>query len=99
MIMKTLTEKTNKLNVNDLSLELSTILNGAGQIITARTVQFFANEKNGNLSPIAEKALSWAKEKGFEMTSRPARKATVNDELYQGIRQSVIWQWTKYTIK
>lgn len=97
--MKTMTEKTNDLNVNDLSLELSTILNGAGQIFTARTVQFFANEKNGNLSPIAEKALIWAKKNGFEMVSRPARKPKVYNELYKGVRQDVVWQWTKYTIK
>lgn len=98
--MKTLAEKTNKLNVSDFSTELSSILNGAGQIFTAKTIQFFANEKNDSLSPIAEKALIWAIEKGFEMTARPARKATVNEnELYKGVRQNVVWQWTKYTIK
>ena len=92
--MKKLSPKTNKLNIIDSHAPVESGVFKAKSIIT------FANEKNGNLSPYAEKLVKWAKEKGFEVISRPARKATINkNELYQGKSQDVVWQWTSYTIK
>ena len=95
----TLAEKTNSINIHEAT-GLDSIIHWAGQIITPKTIQFFANEKNRDLSPMAKEALIWAKKNGFGMSSRPARSQRINkNEFYKDVRQDVIWQWTKYTIK
>ena len=93
--MKILSTKTNRANVVDVRRMVS----GASNVITAKTIKFFANEKNGNLSPLASEVLTWAKENGFEMVSRPVGKSKLNNEYYEGKTQDVLWQWTSYTLK
>lgn len=91
--MTTLSTKTNKLNINDVKRKFDV------NILTKKTVKFYANEKNGILSPIAIEALKWCKENGFEMVSRPVGKSKINREFFNGNTQDVVWQWTSYTLK
>lgn len=93
--MTTLSEKTNSANVTSVR----TMISGASNVITAKTIKFYANEKNGKLSPLASEVLAWAKENGFEMISRPVGKSKLNNEYYEGKTQDVVWQWTSYTLK
>ena len=52
----TLAEKTNSISIHEAT-GLDSIIHWTGQIITPKTIQFFANEKNGDLSPMAKEAL------------------------------------------
>ena len=93
--MKTLSEKINRVNVTSVR----NMVSFASNVVTSKTIRFYANEKNGNLSPLASEVLAWAKENGFEMVSRPVGKSKLNKEYYEGKTQDVVWQWTSYTLK
>lgn len=97
--MKILSNKTNKENVVDYTLQITSVITVGGMEFTARTIKFYGTEKNGDLSPAAMELLDWCKLNGFEMVSRPIGKPKKNNEYYQGKKQEVIWQTILYTIK
>jgi len=69
-------------------------------VIAPKHYKFYANEKNGDLSQVALDIMKWAKKNGLGMTSKPKGKSKITDyEIYKGKRQTVINQWTEYTIK
>ncbi len=97
--MKTLTKKTNRTNVVDSLNKIMGKIMITGVQITEKTIKFYANEKNGDLSPLAKDIFSFSKKNGFEMTARPIGKSTTHNEYYKGKYQKVKWQWTLYTLK
>ena len=88
------------MNVTEMFNQVSGKIMITGVQLTAKTIKFYANEKNENLSPLATEMLSWAKENGFEIVSRPIGKSKLNkNEFYQDKNQDVSWQMTSYTLK
>lgn len=94
-----LSVKTNKQNVTSRLNEISGSIMITGVQVTAKTIKFYANEKNTVLAPLASEILNWAKTNGFEMVSRPVGKSRINNEYFEGKTQDVVWQWTSYTLK
>ena len=96
--MNTGSIKLTKLDEKQRS-ELFSIIHFSGVIVTERTIKFGANEKNGQLSPMATKALNFCKNNTLQMISKPCGKHRMDVEFFQGKTQEVKNQWTIYIIK
>lgn len=97
--MATLSAKTNTENVVNSFSEFTRNMQLFNLQLKAKSVKFVANEKNGKLAPVASAILDWAVANGYEMTSKPLGKSSVNKETVDGSVQEVTSQLTTYTLK